>query len=254
MFNINLIKGIPVAFYSITAHLPLQYKQLLYYICHYLPLKTNAIPIKEEMKTNASLYNEFYGIDPKNYEQIYTFYSDNEAELEGRITFDNWEDFNTYMLIMAQYIVSLENLEKHHNATVYAERVLPTIVAQTAQYQIDIKTVTPYRSILACKGRCHYTLNEFGKSIATFKQLVTMDADNSTFRNWLISAKSKQRRSLNKYFFVAAAALLAIGFMFSDQLNPPAIKLYLLIAGFSLLWLATINAFFVDMIKRMIRK
>ena len=203
---------------------------------------------------NKSLYDEFYGIDTKDYKRIYKFYGDHADELESRTNFEDKDDFNVYMLIMAQYVVSLENLEKHFRATVFADKLLPLIVAKASEYQIDLSSFTPYRSMLASKGRSHYVLKEFRKAEAAFKILAAIEPENINFQKWHYTAKSKRRKSVNKYLFIAAITVIIIAFMFGSQFNPPTIKLYLLIAGFALLWIMAINSVFFDLIRKLFKR
>ena len=206
------------------------------------------------MKDNKSLYKEFYRLGAKDYKAIVKFYDDNAANLEDRTSFDDKEEFNTYALIMAQDVVGLENLGKNLRATLFADKVIALIVSKIDEYQIDVSHFTPFRSVLASKGRSHFVLKEFKKAEKAFKMLASLEPENVNFQKWHYTARSKRRKAVNKYLFGISLLLIAIALIFGNRIEPPTIKLYLLILGFLLIWIVAINSVFFDLIRKLFRR
>ena len=206
------------------------------------------------MKQNMSLYDKFYHLGAKDYKGIVKFYDDNAADLEDRTVFIDKDDFNTYVLIMAQYVVGLENLGKHYRATVFADKVISLVTSNIDEYQLDLINFTPYRSVWACKGRSHFVLKEFKKAEEAFSVLISLDPENMNFRKWHYTAKSKRRKSVNKYLLLASVLLIAVALIFGNKIDPPTVKLYLLILGFLLMWVVAFNSIFFDFIRSLFRR
>ncbi len=206
------------------------------------------------MKDSKSLYQEFYRLGAKDYKAIVQFYDNNAADLEDITSFEDKEQFNTYALIMAQYVVGLENLGKHPRVVLFADKVISLIVSKIDEYQIDVSHFTPFRSVLASKGRSHFVLKEFRNAEKAFKTLSSLEPENINFQKWHYTAKSKRRKAVNKYLIGISLLLVSFAIIFGDKIEPPTVKLYLLILGFLLVWIVAINSVFFDLIRNLFRR
>ena len=87
---------------------------------------------------------------------IIRFYENNILHLDNKTTFQNKDDFNDYVLVLGQYVISLESLGKYSKAIKYADKLLQLIDLKKEEFDINIKDFTTYWSILTSKGRSHY--------------------------------------------------------------------------------------------------
>jgi hypothetical protein len=66
------------------------------------------------MAEQNKIYREFfYDIKPDDHVGIIRFYENNLLYLDNKKNFDNKDDFEDYMTILGQYIISLEKIEKN---------------------------------------------------------------------------------------------------------------------------------------------
>ena len=99
-----------------------------------------------------NIYNDFFKIDVNNYSEIIRFYESNSLFLDNKSTFLNSDDFNDYVLIVAQFVISLENLGKYSKANKYSNKLLAFIDNNVNKYGIKLKDFTPYWRFLQAKG------------------------------------------------------------------------------------------------------
>jgi hypothetical protein len=112
------------------------------------------------MTEPLKIYSDFYSIDTKDYMGIIRFYESNSLLLDNKSTFQNRDDFNDYVSVVGQYVISLENLGKYSKTIKYADRLLHLIDTNADKYGIKLMDFTPYWSILTSKGRAHYNLKD----------------------------------------------------------------------------------------------
>ena len=61
------------------------------------------------MIVSQKIYDNFFIIDPKDYKGMIKYYEENYLYLNNKSKFVDNDDFIKYILILAQYVISLEN-------------------------------------------------------------------------------------------------------------------------------------------------
>ena len=206
------------------------------------------------MTDTLKIYNDFCEINPSDSMGIIRFYESNTLVLDNKTGFKDEDEFDDFITIIGQYILSLETLGKYSKAITYADKALTMIDLKKDEYEIELKDYTTYWSILTIKGRSHYYVKDYNNSITIFKRLISWDNSNDNFMLWLNSAKSKKRNSKNKYLYILATILILTEISFGNQFTSPKLKLYLSGAGFSLFLVAKINEYSGDKIIKLIKK
>ncbi len=206
------------------------------------------------MTEPLKIYSDFYSIDTKDYMGIIRFYESNSLLLDNKSSFQNRDDFNDYVSVVGQYVISLESLGKYSKTIKYADRLSHLIDTNAGKYCIKLMDFTPYWSILASKGRAHYNLKDYKNSILVFDKLLTWDTDNDNFKIWRDGAKSKKRNSINSYLYISAAILLVTEIFFGDLSGIPKIRFYMSGFGFLLILIALFNELFLGKILKWDKK
>jgi tetratricopeptide (TPR) repeat protein len=205
------------------------------------------------MAEALEIYSDFYEIDPNDSMGIIRLYEKNQLLLDNKSTFKDKDDFNEFVLLLGQYVISLEKMGKYSKAVKYSDNLLDLIDLKKGDFNIEKKDFTTYWSIMTSKGRALYNLKDYKKSIPIFEELLEWDSDNDNFKNWLDASKSRQRNSINKYLYIIASILIITEIFFGDQIGNPKIKLYMTGFGFIIFMIALINEYLVDKILKMIK-
>ena len=190
-----------------------------------------------------NIYNDFFEIDANNYMEIIRFYENNSLFLDNKSTFLNRDDFNDYVLVVAQFVISLENLGKYSKANKYSNKLLALIDNNVNKYGIKLIDFTPYWSILTSKGRALYYLKDYKNSAQIFDKLLIWDSDNDNFKNWRDSANRKKRNSINNYLYIIAGILLVSEIFLGEFFKIPKVRIYMSGFGFLLISIALFNDF-----------
>ncbi|MBS4059093.1 MAG: hypothetical protein KG029_01720 [Bacteroidetes bacterium] len=205
------------------------------------------------MAEALDIYSDFYEIDPNDSMGIIRLYEKNQLLLDNKLSFKDKADFNDFVLLVGQYVISLEKMGKYSKAIKYADRLLELIDSKKVDFEINLNDFTTYWSILTTKGRSLYNLKDYKNSIPIFKRLTDWDADNDNLKNWLDSSKSRKRNSINKYLYIGASILIISKIFLEDQIENPKIKLYMTGLGFVMFMIALINEYLVDKLLKMIK-
>ena len=200
------------------------------------------------------IYSDFYKMSPNDSIGIIRLYEHNQILLDNKSAFNDKDDFNDFVLLTGEYVISLEEMGKYSKAVKYADKLLLLIDSKKNEVEININDLTTYWSILTTKGRALYNLKDYKNSIPIFERLLEWDSENDNFKNWLEASKSRKRNSINKYLYIIALILIVTKISFQDQIENPQIKLYMSGFGFILFTIAMINEYLVDKIFKMIRK
>lgn len=200
------------------------------------------------------IYSDFYDIDSNDSIGIIRLYEKNQILLDNKSTFKDYDDFEDFVLLLGQYVISLEQMGRYSKAVKYSDKLLDLIDLKKDYFKIEKKDFTTYWSIMTSKGRALYNLKNYKSSIPIFEELLEWDSDNDNFKNWLDASKSRQRNSINKYLYIIASILFIAEVFFGDQIGNPKIKLYMSGFGFIIFMIALINEYFVDKIVKMIKK
>jgi len=197
------------------------------------------------MTEPLKIYRDFYHIDANDYMGIIKFYERNSLLLDNKSTFQNRDDFNDYVSVLAQYVISLENLGRYSKTIKYADKASNIIDSRADNYGINLMEFTTYWSILTSKGRALYNLKDYKNSIQVFDRLLTWDKDNDNFKNWRDAAKAKKRNSINNYLYITAGILLVSEIFLGDLMGIPKVKLYMSGIGLLLFSIALFNDYFL---------
>lgn len=200
------------------------------------------------MTEPLKIYRDFYHIDANDYMGIIRFYERNSLLLDNKSTFQNRDEFNHYVSVVGQYVISLENLGRYSKTIKYADKSLTLIDSKADDYGITLKDFTTYWSILTSKGRALYNLKDYKNSIQVFDKLLTWDKDNDNFKNWRDAAKTKKRNSINNYLYITAGILLFSEIFLGDLLGVPKVRLYMSGIGLLLISIALFNDYFLGKI------
>ena len=206
------------------------------------------------MAEALEIYSDFYEIEANDSMGIIRLYEKNQILLDNKSTFKDKEDFNDFVLLTAQYCISLEKMGKYSKAIKYADRLLQLIDSKNEEFNINQKDYTTYWSIMTTKGRSLYNLKDYKNSIPIFERLLEWDTDNDNLKNWLDASKSRKRNSINQYLYIIALIFITTELFFGDQIGNPMIKLYVTGFGFLIFTIALINEYLVDIILKMRRK
>jgi len=206
------------------------------------------------MAEALEIYNDFYEIDPNDSMGIIRLYEKNQILLDNKSTFKNKDDFNDFVLLLGQYVISLEKMGKYSKAVTYSDKLLQLTDLKKDEFDINQKDFTTYWSIMTSKGRALYNLKDYKNAIPIFEKLLEWDSENDNFKNWLDVSKSRKRNSINKYLYIIASILIITEIFFGDQIGNPKIKLYMTGFGFIIFMIALINEYLVDKILKMIKK
>lgn len=172
------------------------------------------------------IYSDFYDIEPGDSVGIIRLYEQNKILLDNKSTFKDKEDFNDYVLLSAQYVISLEKMGKYSKSVQYADKILELIDLRKDEFDINQKDFTTYWSIMTTKGRAFFYLKDYNCSILIFKKLLEWDLENDYFKLWLDESKSKKRNLINNYLYIIAAILIIAELFFGSQIENPKIRLY----------------------------
>ncbi|MGF7140744.1 hypothetical protein [Roseimarinus sediminis] len=206
------------------------------------------------MADALEIYSEFYTIGSNDSMGIIRLYEKNRILLDNKSTFKDKDDFNDFILLLAQYVISLEKMGKYSKTLMYSDKLLQLVDLKNDEFNINQKDFTTYWSILTSKGRALYNLKDYKKSISIFKKLLDWDSENDNFKNWLDASKSRLRNSINKYLYIIAGILFITEIFFGDKIGIPKIKLYMSGFGFIIFIIALINEYLGDKILKMIKK
>lgn len=206
------------------------------------------------MAEALEIYSDFYEIDPNDSMGIIRLYEKNQLFLDNKSSFKDKDDFNDFVLLLGQYVISLEKMGKYSKAVKYSDKLLHLIDLKKDEFDIKQKDFTTYWSIMTSKGRALYNLKDYKNSIPIFEKLLDWDSENDNFKNWLDASKSRQRNAINKYLYIIASILIITEIFLGDQIGNPKIKLYMTGLGFIMFMIALINEYLVDKILKMIKK
>ena len=204
------------------------------------------------MTNSNTIYNDFYDLDINNSTAVIRFYEKNLLVFDNKSTFQDNADFDDYITIICQYVISLENEGKYSKTLKYAQIGIKLIDLKLDEYDIDLKDYSAYWSMLSCKGRAHFYLKDYKSSIHSFERLHSWDPELDNIKNWLESAKSRRRNSINKYFYVAGLILLFVEIIFGEKFGDPKLKLYMSVISLLFLSLGLINEYFGDRLFKLI--
>jgi tetratricopeptide (TPR) repeat protein len=200
------------------------------------------------------IYSSFYDIGPDNSMGIIRLYENNQIILDNQTTFIDKDDFKEFVILMAQYVISLEKMGKYTKSIKYADRLLQLIDSKKDEFEILINDFTSYWSVLTSKGRSLYNLKDYKSSILIFERLLEWDSDNDNFRLWLDTSKSRKREFINRYLYIASSILIFTHLFIGDSIINPKIKNYMLGLGIILFIIALLNEHLVEKILKMIKK
>ena len=148
----------------------------------------------------------------------------------------------------------MENIGKYTKTLKYAERGINLIDLKLEEYNIDLKDYSSYWSMLSSKGRAHFYLKDYKNSIQSYERLHSWDPERDNIKNWLESAKSRQRNSINKYLYITAIILILTEMIFGNKFGNPNLKLYISIISFVIFLTGVINEYYGDNLVKLIRK
>jgi tetratricopeptide (TPR) repeat protein len=206
------------------------------------------------MTDSNTIYDDFYNIDLNDSTGVIKFYEKNLLLLDNKSVFQDKDDFDDYITIICQYVTSLENIGKYTKTLKYAERGINLIDLKLEEYNIDLKDYSAYWSMLSSKGRAHFYLKDYKNSIQSYEKLHRWDPDNDNIKNWLVSAKSRQRNSINKYLYVIAIILILTEMIFGNKFGNPKLKLYMSGISFMIFLTGILNEYFGDNLVKLFRK
>ncbi len=197
------------------------------------------------MNQIVELYNDFFEINPHDYIAMINFIEKNYILFENKTKFDDKEDFDNYNLIMSQYILSLESLGKYKKSSEYARKMLKLIELNADIFGINLFEYSYFISIMTTKGRSHFYIKEYDKSILIFSELYNYDKENDNFKDWLISSKKRKRNSYINYLYIIALILIFTELFLSDKINSK-VGLFMDIIGLLFLLAAFFMEYFLD--------
>jgi tetratricopeptide (TPR) repeat protein len=200
------------------------------------------------------IYSDFYEIDPNDSMGIIRLYEKNQLLLDNKSAFKDKDDFKDFVLLLAQYVISLERMGKYSKTVKYSDKLLHLIDLKKDEFDINQKDFTTYWSIVTSKGRALYNLKDYKNAIPIFEKLLEWDSENDNFINWLDASKSRQRNSINKYLYIIASILIVFEIFLGDQIGNPKIRLYMAGFGLIIFMIALINEYLVDKLLKMIKK
>ncbi|MCT4640518.1 MAG: hypothetical protein N4A72_22665 [Bacteroidales bacterium] len=200
------------------------------------------------------IYDDFYDIDPSDYIAIIKLYENNQILLDNKSTFNDEDDFNNFVLLLAKYVISLEDKGRYSKVVRYSDNLLELIDLKKDEFGIIKKDFTTYWSVMTSKGRALYNLKDYKNAILIFEKLHEWDSDNDNLRNWLNASKSRQRNSINKYLYIVASILIVAVVFFGDQIGNQEIRFYMSLFGVIIFIIILINEYLIDKILRVIRK
>lgn len=200
------------------------------------------------------IYDHFYDIDPSDYIAIIKLYENNQILLDNKSTFNDEDDFNNFVLLLAKYVISLEDKGRYSKVVRYSDKLLELIDLKKDEFGIIKKDFTTYWSVMTSKGRALYNLKDYKNAILIFEKLHEWDSDNDNLRNWLNASKSRQRNSINKYLYIVASILIVAVVFFGDQIGNQEIRFYMSLFGVIIFIIILINEYLIDKILRVIRK
>jgi tetratricopeptide (TPR) repeat protein len=206
------------------------------------------------MTESTTIYDDFYNLDINNATGVIKFYEKNLLLLDNKSVFQDKDDFDDYIIIICQYVTSLEDIGKYTKTLKYAERGINLIDLKLEEYNIDLNDYSAYWSMLSCKGRSHFYLKDYKNSIHDYERLHQWDPDNDNIKNWLVSAKSRQRNSINKYLYVIAIILVLTEMIFGNKFGNPKLKLYMSGISFLIFLTGILNEYFGDNLVKLFRK
>jgi tetratricopeptide (TPR) repeat protein len=209
---------------------------------------------KNKMTESTTIYDDFYNLDLDNSTGVIKFYEKNLLLLDNKSVFQDKDDFDDYITIVCQYVISLENIGKYTKTLKYAERGINLIDLKLEEYNIDLKDYSSYWSMLSSKGRAHFYLKDYKNSIQSYERLHSWDPERDNIKNWLESAKSRQRNSINKYLYITAIILILTEMIFGNKFGNPNLKLYMSIISFVIFLTGVINEYYGDNLVKLIRK
>lgn len=202
------------------------------------------------MRESEKIYDDFYKLDSNDYYGIIKFYEQNILFLENKSSFNNKVDFEEFILIQCQYIISLENTGKYKKTISKAERVLQLLDVNSKTYNIDLNTYTTYWSILTSQGISYYKLKQYENSYHIFSRLLEFDQDNDYFKEWMNASQSEKRKVINKYLYFSALLLFLVSFIVESKTYGGLF----LILGFVILITGSLNEYFGDKIITWLKK
>jgi tetratricopeptide (TPR) repeat protein len=206
------------------------------------------------MTNSNTIYNDFYDLDINNSTAVIKFYEKNLLLLDNKSTFQDKADFDDYITIICQYVTSLENSGKYTKTLKYAQIGIKLIDLKLDEYDIDLKDYSAYWSMLSSKGRAHFYLKDYKTSIHSFERLHSWDPERDNIKNWLESAKSRHRNSINKYLYGAGLILLFVEINFGNKFGNPKLKFYMSVISLLIISLGLINEYFGDKLFKLIGK
>ncbi|NVO12270.1 MAG: hypothetical protein HXX16_20095 [Bacteroidales bacterium] len=206
------------------------------------------------MTDSSTIYDDFYNLDINNSTAVIKFYEKNILFLDNKLTFKDKEDFDAYITIICQYVISLETSGKYTKTLKYSEIGIKMIDLKLEEYAIDLNDYSAYWSILSSKARAHFYLKDYKASIYSFKRLHSWDPERDNIKNWLESAKSRQRNSINKYLYAIGLIFLFVEIIFGNKLGNPKLKLYLSVISIIFFSLGLINEYFGDKLIKLTEK
>jgi tetratricopeptide (TPR) repeat protein len=206
------------------------------------------------MNETEMIYDSFYDIDPNDSMGIIRLYENNQIILDNISSFKDKDDFSQFVLLAAQYVISLEKVGKYTKSIKYADRLLQMIELNKDEFQILINDYTTFWSVLTSKGRSLFYLKNYKNSVLIFKRLLEWDSENDNFRLWLESSQSRKRKYINQYLLILSIIIFITKIFIGNYIDNPKIKIYMLFFGFILILIALINEYFVDKVLKINKK
>ena len=136
-----------------------------------------------------TIYNQIVEIESYDYLQKIQRTQQIRQELililDNKSNFKDSNEFQDYMLILAEYALSLEKSGKYTKAIKYSDRFLDLIEKYKIEYDTQLTEYIFYRSVISIKARCNYYLKNYKITKFLFKKLLDLDPDNDNFKIWI---------------------------------------------------------------------
>ncbi len=194
---------------------------------------------------NEELKNEYYRIEPKDYESIISFYEDNLSYLDNLSDFNDVDEIGEIAKCKLQYIQALESKKRYTKADTYLRHVdilLQKLINTNLYDEINERYLFFFAII-------NYRLKKYDKSLGYFNQLVLIDPENDVYKEWIDGIKDELFTKKSRLVAYVAFVLIFLDF-FLERIFNTGFGEYFYLYAFAVMLLGVI----VPEIKKLLKR
>jgi tetratricopeptide (TPR) repeat protein len=195
------------------------------------------------MSEIENIYFKHLDINVQNYSDKIKYYESNIITLDSKKNFKDPEEFEQYILILADYVLALEREGYYTKAIKYADKFLLMVENRHKEFGVKLNENDFYRGVLAHKARSLFELKDYKKSKIYFERVLEIDPENDGIKNWIADCKRGSKIKKARLFYILGFIFVILDLTIGRNSGIIPDSYLLAIIGFSFLMIAVYNEY-----------